>query len=454
MVQQSQYLSGRIPPVTGGERMEQIRDPQTPVRSCEPLAFESSGRGYIGLRPYGVILDELHDHPSAGMVDAMISGCVKNRRSIIAAFTNSGVDKQSVCHREREMAIKASRGDDPRLDNRMSYVCAVDKDDDPFDDRCAVKTNPALNPLGRKDPTKDDGIPGYASWREARDIALSSPASASAFLRFHCCVWAESYGSWLGAGVFKQALKAGESLKIEDYKGKRCWLGADFALRRCMAAIVLVFESAHPEHVYDVFAMFWMASGVLREAERRDHREGLYQRWRDEGYLSAPPGDIIDYQDMARYMAEIQRDYDVMGMAYDRRFIEELTMIFPRMEEPPTFAMVPHPQGFANPLPADPEVKDGPKLNMQSSIKRSELLLRQAKVRVAPNPILSSHVASTVAVPNRRLAKEATPEGAENIRLDSSSSSAYIDGTIAMVQAIGYAEATSAAAGGPLLEFW
>ena len=152
-------------------------------------------------------------------------------------------------------------------------------------------------------------------------------------------------------------------------------------------------------------------------------------------------------------MADIQREFQVMGMAYDRRFIEELTMAFPRMEEPPTFAMVPHPQGFANPLPSDPDMKDSPKLNMQSSIKRSELLLRQAKIRVAPNPILSSHVASTVAVPNRRLSKEATPEGAENIRLDSSSSSAYIDGSIAMVQAIGYAE-TTAGGSGPLIEFW
>ena len=453
MVQQSTYLSERIPPVWGGEKMEHIRDPKT-GSILRPLAFESSGRGYVGLRPYGVILDELHDHPSDGMVNAMISGCVKNKRSIIAAFTNSGVDKESVCYRERELAIKASRGDDPRLDNRLAYVCAVDKDDDPFDDRSAVKTNPALNPAGRTDPSKDDGIPGYASWREARDTAISSPASASAFKRFHACVWAESYGSWLGAGVWKQAEKSGADLKIADYKGRRCWLGADFALRRCMAAIVLVFESLHPECTYDVFAKFWMAAGVIRDAERRDHREGLYTRWKDEGYLNAPPGDIIDYQDMATHMAEIQRSYQVIGMAYDRRYIELLSMEFPRMAKPPTYPMVPHPQGFGQPLPSDPNHKASPKLYMPASIKKTELLLRQKRIRVAPNPILTSHVASAVAIPNRRLSKEVTPESAEEIRLDSSSSSAYIDGAIGLVQAVGFAEAKGKPRAGKVIEFW
>ena len=453
MVQQSSYLSQRIPDPLGGERYEKLVDPQT-GSVLKALAFHPKGRGVIGTRPHCAIVDELHEHPTDGMLEAMTSGFKKDLRALCLMLTNSGVDKESVCYHERDLAIRAARGHERRLDNRMAYVCAVDEGDDPLDETTWVKTNPSLNPPGRADAQQDTGIPTFASMRERRDTAVMQPSKMSAFLRFNCCTWTESYGSWLGKGVWQEAVRAGADLKLDDYRGEECFGGVDLALRRCMAAVALVFRSTHSEYAYDVFAMFWLARDVLLEAERRDHREGLYQRWLKEGHLRAPPGITIDYRDIARYLADIGRDHAVRGMAFDRRYVETLLMEFPRMEAPPSYPLVPHPQGFAAPLPSDPGEKDGPKLYMPVSVKRTELLLRQNRIRIAPNPILTSHVAASVAVPNPRMGKGADPERAEEVRLAVASPSEYNDGAIAMVQAIGYAEAVGAEPTGPLIEFW
>ena len=90
---------------------------------------------------------------------------------------------------------------------------------------------------------------------------------------------------------------------------------------------------------------------------------------------------------------------------------------------------------------------------MPLSIKQTEILLRQKRLRVAPNPVLTSHVAAAVAIPNRRLSKEAAADQAEEIRLDSASPGEYIDGAIALVQAIGYARAVGNLAAGPSVFF-
>lgn len=452
MVEQSDYLSERIPPPLGGEYLEKMICPDN-GSIMKSLAFHPTGKGTIGLNPYTAIVDELHEHTTAGMLESMTSGFKYNKNALCIMLTNSGVDKDSVCYHERSLAIEATKGSDRRLDNRMAYVCAVDKGDDPLDDRTFAKTNPALRPEGRDDPALDTGIPTYAYLRERRDTAVKSPSKLSAFLRFNACHWTESYGSWLGRGIWKEACRAGAELKLADYRGRPCYGGADLALRRCMTAMALVFPSLHPEYAYDVFARFWMAAESVLEAERRDHREGLYTAWIEAGHIAAPPGGTIDYRDVARYLGDIGRAYEVRGIAYDRRYVDTLTMEFPRMDAPPEFPLAPHPQGFAAPSPAVAGDASAPKLYMPTSIKRTELLLRRNRIRVAPNPVLSSHVAAAVAIPNARLSADASAERAEEIRLGAASPGEYIDGAIALVQAIGYAEAMQAAGSGPSVFF-
>lgn len=453
MIAQSQYLSERISEPYGGARLEKILYPDTGAE-FRALAFHPQGRGAIGLRPHVAIIDELHEHTSPGMLEAMTSGFKYSRKALCLMLTNSGVDKESVCYRERELAIEACKGKDKRLDNRMAYVCAADKGDDPLEERTWIKTNPSLNPAGREDADKDTGIPSYTYLRERRDVAVKSPSKLSAFLRFNVCEWVESYGSWLGRGLWTEATRMGKDLRIEDYAGETCFAGMDLALRRCMTSIVLAFPSKHPECAWDVFGLFWMAGDTVLEAEKRDHREGQYRDWIAQGYLRAPPGNTIDFKSVARYLGELDRGYEVRGCAYDRAYVNTLLMEFPYMEQPPQFPMIPHPQGFGAPAAAVEGDRDGPKLHMPLSVKRTEILLRQNRIRVAPNPLLASHVAASVAIPNNRLGRDAAAEQAEEIRLGVAAPGEYNDGAIAMVQAIGLGEALHERSGNPQIEFW
>ena len=435
MVEYSDWIKSQVK-LLGGDRMEVLKHPST-GSELRALPYNSKGTGYSGLRPHCAIIDELHEHLNGIMLDRMTSGFKSDPEPLCFIITNSGSDKLSACYEEREKAVRAVSSD-PRHDNRFGYVCSLDEGDEPFENpKCWPKANPGMQRDG-------GGIPGTAYIRDRVNDAAGSPSTMAKVRQLNFCEWTEGETSWLEPGLWNTALRPGRDLRWADYEGKACYGGLDLSLRRAFTSLVLVFDSPHPEYKYDVFGMFWMAGGRLLEAEIRDHREGVYQAWsrgtcEDDTYLRVSPGGNIDYVDVARTLAEIGRRFDVRGIAYDRHYISVLEMEFRRMTEPPQYQMIVHPQAFGAPAIPEDAPSTASKLYMPLSVKQTEILLRQQKLRVAPNPILTSHVASAEARTGV-VSYGLDPERSDEVHLIPSGPVEFIDGAVALVQAVGLAE--------------
>ncbi len=85
----------------------------------------SEHRGLDGKRVHIALIDELHEHPSALVVDKMRLGTKGRRQAMIFEITNSGYDRESVCWRHHEYSENVLLGRIPN-DGWFAFVCGLD----------------------------------------------------------------------------------------------------------------------------------------------------------------------------------------------------------------------------------------------------------------------------------------------------------------------------------------
>jgi phage terminase large subunit-like protein len=188
-----------------------------------------------------------------------------------------------------------------------------------------------------------------------------------------------------------------------------------------LTAFVLVFPALGGGRSWDVFSWFWMAGDRLLELQDRDGMSPHYQQWRDAGYLQAPAGRTIDYQQAAHLIGELCSRFAVKAIAYDRAHIDVLRDACDKAGI--TLPLVEHGQGFFKSRETG--------LWMPGSIGETEAAIIDERLRINENPVLSWCVGSAVCQPSniqptdRYFKKNATR--------------AHIDGAVALVQALGAA---------------
>lgn len=408
MVQQSPELMQRLQ-ISGIKKPHNIAY----LRSgsfFRPISSERQGRGKSGPIPHCALLDELHEHVTNAMVEFLDAGKKHRQQPLTLMITNAGSGRQTVCWDYHQYAIDIAAGvakggkDD---DAFFSYVCALDKGDDPFaSEKSWIKANPSL-----------PAVPGYEYIREQLQKARGMPSAEGLVRRLNFCQWTEAVDGWLSWDMWSPALA---HLNLEDYAGMKCYGGLDASISSDLTALVLAFEVGPRQ--WDVFSWFWMPGDRLLELQLRDNMGSSYELWRDEGYLNAPAGSkVIDYAHIAQLLEQVCVKFDVQGIAYDRAKIELLRTELDKLgcEVP----LVAHPQGFYR----TPENS----LWMPSSIAETEAALKDGRIKINENPVLNWNVASAQTVPS-----SINPE---DVRFTKKKSSGRIDGAVALVQAIGAA---------------
>lgn len=405
MVQQSPALSKRLQ-LSGG------MDPDNIAYFAggsffRPISSERQGRGQSGPRPHCALLDEVHEHPTNAIVEFLAAGVKWRRQPLILLITNSGADRASVCWEYHQYGISVAAGEKEN-DEFFSYVCGLDKDDaDPLvDESCWIKANPSL-----------PEIPGYDYLRGEVRKARGMPSKESLSRRLNFCEWTESIDSWLGREAWARVQ---HKLDLSEYEGRECYGGLDLSISSDLTAFVLAFPNGHRR--WDVFSWLWMPGDRLLEFQDRDGMAPYYQRWRDDGYLQAPPGRTIDYEHAAHLIGELSSRFKVKAIAYDRKYIEAFRDACDRAGSG-ELPLIEHGQGFYK------SAETG--LWMPGSIGETEAAITDERIRVNENPALSWAVASAVC-------QQSSIKPTDRY-LKKSSKRVHIDGAIAFVQAIGAA---------------
>jgi phage terminase large subunit-like protein len=364
----------------------------------EPLGADADTLD--GLNPSAVIIDELHAHKSRMVVDVMETALGARRQPLQFEITTAGYDRQSVCWERREYVRKVlERGLDD--DTVFGYIATIDADDQWTDERCWAKANPNLAITPKID---------YLRAKVAK--AIKVPGAQNSFKRLHLNIWTEAEQTWLTSEAW-QSVQA--ELDIEDYKGRKCHGAVDLSSKRDLTALALVFD--HDDGGRAAFVWFFAPGEGIVEREDRD---GVpYRLWRDQEYIEATPGPVVDYSFVAAKIAELGEQCEIEGLACDRYKRDALQAELDELGC--TVPLIDHPQGYAKAAGSD--------LWMPGSVEATEEAIIKGAIKVNQNPCLTWNAASVV--------METDAQG--NRKPSKRKATGRIDGIVCLIQAMGAA---------------
>lgn len=357
-----------------------------------PIAADD---GQSGPRPHVGLIDEVHEHKHATVIEMMRAGFKFRKQPLLFMITNSGADRQSVCYQYHQYGAQVCAG--AREDDAIfAYICALDKGDDPFkDELCWPKANPSLG------VTID-----YKYLRDQVNAARGMPSKESLVKRLNFCIWTEALSPWIGYETWKAA----EEVVDEDLlRGRRCTAGLDMSSTTDLTALVLVFEPTESDPFYRERSWFWLPEiGLL---EKADKDRVAYDVWQREGHLLTTPGRAINKFHVLQHLASLTPIYDISALAYDEWRLADIEEVIENegLQMPP---IVPFRQGFKSMAPA---------------VDETERLLIDGKLKHDGNPILTWNAANAVL--------DTDPAG--NRKITKAKATGRVDGMVATVMAIG-----------------
>ena len=179
----------------------------------------------------------------------------------------------------------------------------------------------------------------------------------------------------------------------------------DLSARNDLTALALRWDWKGTQHGE---VEFFAPSRHLEDRSLRDRVP--YDTWSEKGYITLTPGASVDYEYVARRLAQIADEYDLEAVFFDRWRIDILEAELYRLGV--ELPLIPHGQGFKDMSPA---------------IDQLEADLMNASMRLGNNPVLNFCAANAVV----------STDEAGNRKLNKKRSTGRIDGMVALAMTYG-----------------
>jgi len=360
----------------------------------EPLGADADTLD--GLNIHGAIIDELHAHKNRELWDVIETATGARRQPLLFGITTAGQELESLCghlYLYTRQILEGALEDD----THFGYVAELDEGDDWADPAVWGKANPNLGVSVKID-----------SLAEQAEKAKAEPGAQNAFRRLRMNQWVAGTASYLDPRVWQACageLTPGELLA--GMAGRACYAGVDLASTIDLAALALV---AVPEDdgPFDLFVRCYMPEDVAADPEKRRRDRVPYDLWVEQGWITATPGNVIDYAWIHRDLKTLSEELSILQVGYDPW---NATQFATQAGEELGLEMVPIRQGFPS---------------LTAPTKELLKLAISGRLRHGGNPVLNWQAAN--------LTVRIDPAG--NVKPDREKSRAKIDGVVALIMAL------------------
>lgn len=344
-----------------------------------------------------IIYDELHAAPNRELYDVLTTSQGARSQPLMLAISTAGFDRHSILWELYSHAKKVE--ENPALDPTflpILYEAPIDAD---WADEAVWKAaNPALGDFR-----------SLEEMRVAAARAKEIPAQENTFRRLYLNQWTEQASRWISLTAW-DACKA--PIDRASLKGRRCYLGMDLSTTKDLTAIVAVFPD--DDGGFDVLPHFFVPKESIRDRAARDRVP--YDQWARDGYLTATPGNMVDYQAVRHTVNAWGVEFDVKELAFDPWNAAGLVA---QLGEQDGFHCIAMRQGFAS---------------LSPPTKSLEKAVLSGALRHDGHPVLRWNLGN--------VSVEADPAG--NIKPSKKVSTERIDGIVALIMAIDRLDRNSA----------
>ncbi|WP_202844789.1 terminase large subunit [Luteimonas saliphila] len=380
MVQLSPALSEVVRIVPSGKRLIGL------PMNVEYRALAAEGKTAHGLSPVLAILDEVGQvrGPQSDFIDAITTSQGAHSDPLLVAISTQAANDGDLLSIWLDDAQESR---DPRI---VCHLYAAPEGCDLLDESAWRASNPALGLFRSEDDLREQMVQAQrmpSVENGHRNLLLNQRVTTvSPFI---------SRDVWDSCGA--------EPCPFDG----PVYGGLDLSMRTDLTALVLV---GRVKGVWQVRPYFWTPGDGVIDRSKRDRAP--YDVWVNQGYIRTTPGATVDYEDVAKDIAEICRGLNVVEVAYDRWRVSILQKEFDRI-------------GLRLPLK---EWGQGFK-DMSPAVDALEAELLNGRVAHGKHPVLTMCASNSVVVRD--------PAGGR--KLDKSKSTGRMDGMQALAMAMGTA---------------
>lgn len=341
-----------------------------------------------GSSPSCAIVDELHEHKDSRLYETMETGMGSREQPLILVITTAGDNLSGICY---QMMLDAQKSLDGIIEDNETFalIYTIDKDDDWKSKDALIKANPNY------------GVSIRADFLESQQKgAITSARKQSSFLTKHLNVWVGSREAFFNMQKWSDC--ADKNLNLDDFKGRRAYIGLDLASKVDIAALVIVIPLGDGE--YAVFNKSYLPEETILNGNES------YQGWQVDGWLTQTEGQMIDFKYIQSDILQLCKELDVQEVAYDPH---QATMLVTSLMD----------EGV-------PVVEVGATvLNFSEPMKQLEAMTRTGQLKHCDDPCFNWMMSNVVAKQDAKDNVYPRKERDEN----------KIDGAVALIMAIGRA---------------
>jgi len=356
------------------------------ARNVEYQAISAEGRTAHGKSPVLAILDEVGQvrGPQSDFVDAITTSQGAYKNAMLFAISTQAPNDNDL------FSIWL---DDAKTSNDKRIVCHLYEapKDCALTDKAAWK---AANPALGKFRSLEDV-------REQADRASRMPSFEPTFRNLVLNQRVEMAAPFVSRSIWLLNSHAADDAVFYE---EPVFVGIDLSAKNDLTAMVML---AYRDK-WHVKTIFWTPEKGLRERAKRDRAP--YDVWHTQGLIRAIPGASIDYETVAKDIADALDGCRVQAVAFDRWRFDLLKKEFDEIGV--ELPLLPFGQGFKDMAPA---------------IDSLETLLLNEQMAHGANPVL------TMCMANARIEKDA----AGNRKMNKAKATGRIDGAVALAMAVG-----------------
>jgi phage terminase large subunit-like protein len=260
-------------------------------------------------------IDELHAHKTRAVFDVIETATGARTQPILWLITTAGSDQSGICYEQRTYVTKILNNviDD---DTYFGIIYTIDKEDDWLDPKVWKKANPNYGIS-----VIPDDIARLA--KKAEQL----PSAQNTFLTKRLNVWVNAGAAWMNIKAWEAC--ADSSLKLEDFRGERCFIGVDLATKIDIAVMMLLFE--RDGHYY-AFGNYYLPEDRIETSPNSQ-----YSGWVRSGLLKSTPGIRTDFDYIETDLIDLKGKFIVKEVAFDPF---QATQFSTRMERLEGFKLV------------------------------------------------------------------------------------------------------------------
>lgn len=261
-------------------------------------ALGRDSKSMDGLNPHCNIIDEFHAHKTSETYDVLKSALGARAQPMTWIITTAGFDLSSYGYEMHSYAKDVLKGE--VIDEEFLPIIYTVDDPEKWDD-----------PVEWEKANPNYGISVYPENMQIDcERAKKQPSQQTNFKTKNLNIWLASGEQWI---PFEDWRRCGsKDLKLDDFRGEKCWIGIDLAEKSDVAAVSIVF--VRNGHFYVFFKLY------LNEYEVEKQENQHYRRYRDIDELIVTDGNATDFDVIREDLLHLKKDFKVVEVPYDPRF--------------------------------------------------------------------------------------------------------------------------------------